>query len=75
MPADERYDVAHERNKATTETRYGCWGVPCRSEGYWAHPWAATGGKFVPFRMSHCCAYDLSANDPACEGCSKRKSL
>lgn len=65
----------HPSTQKGEDWRYGCHNVPCRSEGYWAHPWAATGGKFVPFRMSHGCAYDLSANDPACEGCSKRKSL
>lgn len=64
----------HESTRITSDFRYGCHNVPSRAEGYWAHPWAATGPKWVPFRMSHGCAYDLSASDGACEGCSKGKS-
>lgn len=65
----------HPSTSKGLDWRYGCHNGPSRSEGYWAHPWAKTGERWVPFRMSHGCAYDLSANDPACEGCSRRKGL
>lgn len=36
MPADERYDVAHEKNKRTSEDKPGCYNRAPFSEGYYA---------------------------------------
>jgi hypothetical protein len=52
--------------------RYGCNGRPARFSAFclgtrvndFAH-W--------PFEMSHACQYDMSANDPRCDGCKHRR--
>ena len=36
MPADEKYDVAHERNKRTTDDRPGCYNRAPYAAGYYA---------------------------------------
>lgn len=36
MPADERYDVAHERNKRTSEDKPGCYNRGALASGYYA---------------------------------------
>lgn len=63
----------HPMTQKPADYKYGCFNVPARGDGYWAHPWAATGGKWVPFRMTHGCAYDMSSSDTACDGCFKAK--
>lgn len=36
MPADERYDVAHERNKRTSADKPGCYNRGPFAKGYYA---------------------------------------
>ena len=71
MPVDDH--PVHESTKIDADFRYGCWNVPLRAEGYFAHPWSVGGSSWVPFRMSHGCMYDLWKTDPACAGCAKEK--
>lgn len=72
MPVEDH--PVHESTKKPADYKYGCWNRGKFEDGYWAHPWAATGAVWVPFRMSKECKFDMSATDRACFGCERRKS-
>ena len=71
MPPVEDHEV-HEKVKINTNTPYGCFNVLRNSEGYIGSPWGSA--KFVKFRMSRECRYDMSLIDPRCESCNYRGS-
>lgn len=70
MPPVEDHPV-HESTQIKADKPYGCWLEVrvTRADGYIAHPWNKRGGKFILFRMSRDCRYDLAGLDQRCRGC------
>ena len=71
----------HEKVKIEANKPYGCNGFDERSPGYWVQErsYCANGtyvliNKFLPYRMSRECRYDMSLTDPRCENCKNRGS-
>lgn len=79
MPADERYDVAHERNKADSTYRYGCMNRVMAKEYKTIVRAVTSRGKLglkvetIPHRMTTACRYDGRKKDAACDGCKWRE--
>lgn len=71
----------HEKVKIALNKPYGCNGFEKRVEGYWVQErsyqsngtWVLL-DKFIPYRMSKECRYDMSLTDPRCENCKNRGS-
>lgn len=78
MPADDRYDIAHEKNAIKADDKYGCWNHKPFSSGYYA-PVRVYGfdglftiePRWVPFRNSQECRYDMARTDLRCNGCPR----
>ena len=69
----------HEKVKQKEGFRYGCWNLsrPIERQEVISkfinaiHGWS---GCVRPYRFSTECRFDMSLNDPACEGCKHRGS-
>ena len=71
----------HEKVRIELNKPYGCNGFGNRSKGYWVQERQYKSDKtyvirdkFIEYRMSHECRYDMSLNDPRCENCKHRGS-
>ena len=83
MPADDQYDVVHEKVKIKADEPYGCHSRPDLSGGYWVKVRVYIDGdegryelmdKFIPFRMSpKCRSFYLWETDPRCGYCTTSK--
>lgn len=83
MPADDQYDVVHEKVKIDADEPYGCRNRPDLSGGYWVKQRVyidGDGGKYelvdfpVEFRMSaKCRSFYLWDTDPRCGDCTANK--
>lgn len=70
----------HPSTSKGADFRYGCWNRPEFVAGYFAPRREmeetlefSLQAEWIEFRMSRECQFDLSANDPNCEGCARRK--
>lgn len=81
MPADDQYDVVHEKVKINADDPYGCHSRPELSGGYWVMErtyWEdgrfTLAPSFIPFRMStKCRSFYLWDADPRCGYCTTKK--
>ena len=85
MPADDQYDVVHEKTK--DKEKYGCCNRSKFEAGYWAkngfrmeeHEGEVYGVQkwiWVPHEMSwNCRNYYLWETDPKCVGCNTPKDI
>lgn len=71
----------HEKVRIEHNKPYGCNGFDKRSHGYWVQERSyrrdgtyVLRDKFMEYRMSHECRYDMSLSDPRCENCENRGS-
>ena len=71
----------HEKVKIDANKPYGCNGFGERGKGYFVQvrDYRKDGtyvlrDKFIEYRMSHECRYDISLIDPRCEKCTNRGS-
>lgn len=62
----------HDKVRIEHDKPYGCHNHQDRSEGYLGSTWGTA--KFIEFRMSKECRYDMSLTDPRCENCKHRGS-
>lgn len=83
MPVEDH--AVHEKVKAGTDFRYGCWNTEHNTPGYYApnRGYNRFGTYIVELfyienRMSRECRYDGAGGkdgiDPACEGCKHKGS-
>lgn len=83
MPADDQYDVVHEKVKIKADDPYGCHSRDDLSGGYWVKQRVyGVGGvyelidKYIPFRMSpQCRSFYLWDVDPRCGGCTASRDI
>jgi len=71
----------HEKVKIDINKPYGCHGFGNRYKGYLVQERSYRNDgtyvlrdKFIEYRMSHECRYDMSLTDPRCENCKNRGS-
>lgn len=85
MPADDQYDVVHEKVKIKADDPYGCSSRPNLKGGYWVKQRVYIDGdrgrfewmdKFIPFRMSpKCRSFYLWDVDPRCSNCTTERDV
>ena len=83
MPADDQYDVVHEKVKIKADDPYGCHSRGDLAGGYWVKVRVYIDGdmgryelldKFIRFRNSpKCRSFYLWDADPRCGGCTASK--
>lgn len=81
MPADDQYDVVHDKVRIDADEPYGCKNRPDLSGGYWVMQrtyWEdgrfTMAPEFIPFRMSSKCRnFYLWNTDPRCGECTASK--
>ena len=71
----------HEKVRIAINKPYGCNGFDKRGKGYFVQERSyrkdgtyVLRDKFIEYRMSHECRYDMSLADPRCESCKNRGS-
>ena len=69
----------HEKVRIGNDHRYGCWNRVGHNDGYYAptRRYFPDGSFdmvtiFIPHHMSRDCRFDMSLQDPSCQGCQHR---
>lgn len=83
MPADDQYDLVHDKVKIKADDPYGCHSRSGMSNGYWVMErtyWPdgrfSVAPSFIPYRNSTTCRnFYLWDVDPRCGGCTTERDI